>query len=108
MARNIEKNPFSLYDFLGYFIPGAMTLILIFIVYKGGNDILNNQTFDISNFWNIHTCTNLVEIISKSVYNKGVVLVVFILASYILGSLISYLSAITVEVFFYKNIWLSI
>ena len=115
MAKNIEKNPFSLYDFLGHFIPGAMALTLFLIVYKGCHDILNSQDllinnfidvirnwndiryFDISKFWDVQIYIDLIRIISKPEYNKGIVSVIFILVSYISGSLISYLSSQTIE-----------
>lgn len=125
MAKNIEKNPFSLYDFLGHFIPGAMALTLFLIVYKGCHDILNSQDlsinnlidvirnwndiryFDISKFWDVQIYIDLIRIISKPEYNKGIVSVIFILVSYISGSLISYLSSQTIEKLLVKKNWIS-
>ena len=94
MGRNIEKNPFSLYDFLGHFIPGAMALILLFIIYQGFEEIKTGY-FDISKFCDISTYANFINRISN--YNIGIVFISFILASYISGNLISYLSSQSIE-----------
>ena len=96
MGRNIEKNPFSLYDFLGHFIPGAMALIILFIIYQGFTEIKNGY-FDVSKFCEISTYANFINRISK--YNIGIIFISFILASYISGTLISYLSSQTIEIF---------
>jgi hypothetical protein len=40
----MKQNPFSIYDFLGYFIPGATTIYLIQIV----NIIKKNNCIDLN------------------------------------------------------------
>ena len=75
MSRNIEKNPFSLYDFLGHFIPGAMALILLFIIYQGFAEIKNGY-FDISKFCDVYTYANFINRISN--YNIGISFISFL------------------------------
>lgn len=79
----MKQNPFSLYDFLGYFIPGASTIYLIFII----NFFKSNNSFDLDLFLNILPNAN----------TAGVLL--FLIISYVLGHLISYVSSITVETY---------
>lgn len=86
-----EKNPFSLFDFLGYFFPGAFALLILWSLY-----IVCTKD-------NILPISYITE--SISYYSNGKALdivkvaVPFILFAYILGHLISYLSAISVEFF---------
>ncbi len=77
----IEKNPFSLYDFLGYFIPGAIFLYGIMFALK--YDPIANTSFP---FLQMNIDQYLIVI----------------LVCYIIGHLISYLSSVSVEVF---SIW---
>ena len=83
----IKQNPFSIYDFLGYFIPGAITFYILII------------------FLNLDSINSLRDIIEITNENKefefGKALF-FILISYSLGHLISYISSITIERF---SIW---
>jgi|YelNatPaOPRAMG01_1025707.scaffolds.fasta_scaffold118533_2 hypothetical protein len=77
----IEKNPFSIYDFLGYFIPGAFFVYgLVFIL-----SIINRNT------------TNLLDI--KLDIDQYLIAIII---CYIIGHITSYLSSITVEVF---SVW---
>lgn len=77
----IKQNPFSLYDFLGYFIPGAL-LIYSFIALDYINEanfpVMENITYDASNFG-----------VDKIFF--------FIIISYALGHLTNFLSSITIE-----------
>lgn len=78
----IKQNPFSLYDFFGYFIPGALTVYIILFSIKA-NDLNNvdqlslilndDNTFQIENF------------------------LFFIIISYSIGHLINFTSSITIE-----------
>ncbi|WP_299242988.1 hypothetical protein [uncultured Aquimarina sp.] len=78
----MKQNPFSLYDFLGYLIPGS-TLIYLFL-------ILENWTDDKS-------AKNIESIFSSvSKYNFQEIFF-FIIASYALGHLISFISSISIE-----------
>lgn len=76
--ERIKKSPFSLYDFLGYFIPGALFCYLFVMV------------FDIEKIrW-----LNIVFFDRLSLFNKSVA---FIIMSYVLGHVINYLSSLTIE-----------
>lgn len=80
---NFNQNPFSLYDFLGYFIPGALLLyILNCIDWSGGILILINA-------------------IKLKLDNENYL--PFVICAYITGHLLSFLSSITIEKF---SIWL--
>ncbi|SDR65867.1 hypothetical protein [Christiangramia echinicola] len=82
----IKQNPFSVYDFLGYFIPGAL-VIYVFLIISNSNEfesissvftvIGNNKSLEIDN------------------------LLFFIILSYGLGHLINFLSSITIERYSY-------
>jgi hypothetical protein len=78
----MRQNPFSLYDFLGYLIPGS-TLIYLYL-------ILNNWT-DKDSARNIETVLS-----SVSKYNFQEIFF-FVIVSYALGHLISFISSISVE-----------
>lgn len=77
---DIKPNPFSLYDFLGYFTPGALT------IYGG---ILVRAHIE-----GPLTLENAPEAISIS---KSELYVPFILSAYLLGHFLSFLSSVTVE-----------
>ena len=73
----IKQNPFSIYDFLGYLIPGT-TLIygLIFV----------SSNYDVKTFYDEISC-----------YESLTASVPFIILSYITGHLISFISSYTIE-----------
>lgn len=76
----MNQNPFSLYDFLGYFIPGALILAIIYIsIY-------------------CNTCrVDYCKILTSVPELKLGSIVMVILLSYSLGHIFSFLSSITVE-----------
>ena len=76
-----KQNPFSLYDFFGYLIPGA-TLIYTYLIFEY---IGNNPDFEIK---------SLISEFSTLNY-EGIL--IFIILSYSLGHLLSFLSSITIE-----------
>jgi hypothetical protein len=77
----IKQNPFSVYDFLGYLIPGSLVIYAYLIV-----DYLKNQThFDVQDFIDNFSNVKL----------EGVFF--FIIISYTIGHLISFASSITIE-----------
>ena len=78
----IKQNPFSLYDFLGYFVPGALIIYLYLIV-----DYIktNCGTFKISEF--LASTSDL----------KPEQFLFFVIISYAVGHLINFISSITVE-----------
>jgi len=78
----IKQNPFSIYDFLGYFIPGALMIYIILFLLKIHDfnnldqftTVLNNdRTFQLDSF------------------------LFFIIISYSTGHLINFISSITIE-----------
>lgn len=79
--KMIKQNPFSIYDFLGYFIPGATSIYLIQIV----NIIKKNNCLDL----------NIVLTSFPTVRIEGIL--IFLILSYVIGHLISYISSITIE-----------
>lgn len=80
----IQQNPFSLYDFLGYFIPGALALYLLFIL--GLHDLLDSN-----------------DIISKIVLgdeNGNFSYYLFlVIISYSFGHIINFCSSMLVETY---------
>ena len=79
----LSKSPFSLYDFLGYFIPGALFCYLFAIV------------FDIEEIkW-----LNIEFFLGLRVFDQSVA---FTLFSYVFGHAINYLSTLTIEKY---SIW---
>ncbi|MCR9015554.1 hypothetical protein [Aquiflexum gelatinilyticum] len=80
----IKQNPFSLYDFLGYFIPGAITFYIILILMVGDD---------------INSIQDIIKIASENKEFQFDKALFFIIISYCLGHLISYLSSITIENF---------
>lgn len=78
----IKQNPFSLYDFLGYFIPGALLIYLIIF-------FLN---FDASNY--DYTINQFIVNENNIKFQN---LLFFTIASYALGHLVNFSSSILVE-----------
>lgn len=77
----MKQHPFSLYDFLGYFTPGAILLYLIFII--DASKQLDSIT--------IEGVLNLLPSLKIESFILGLIL------SYSLGHLLSFFSSITVE-----------
>lgn len=91
MAMNLtlsNKNPFSTFDFLGYLFPGAFMLILAYALSDG---------FKHPDITSVDAYTILHEFATKSTI---VSVVLFIVFSYMIGHLTSYLSSVTVELFY--------
>ena len=78
----MKQNPFSLYDFLGYLIPGA-TLIYLFLVINSCGGNLEN--YDLSKI-----VTSVTQYELQKVF-------FFIIVSYALGHIISFISSISIE-----------
>lgn len=82
-----NKNPFSTFDFLGYFFPGSFALILCYLFSNiEFNDVEIPQAFT--------------KLHSLFVYHELIAIFFFIILAYITGHLISYLSSATIERFF--------
>ncbi len=77
----MKQNPFSLYDFLGYFVPGALVLYLYFIIeqFKKSNKFVLLDALENANNPNIES------------------ILPFVIISYVLGHFLSYISSITIE-----------
>lgn len=82
----LKQNPFSLYDFLGYFTPGAIFLYCVLLALGH----LDTKGFSLSY---VNTYLS---------FEKAEIYVPFILAAYIVGHFLGFLSSITIERF---SIW---
>ncbi|WP_109829313.1 hypothetical protein [Reichenbachiella versicolor] len=80
----MKQNPFSLYDFLGYLIPGS-TLIYAYLVFK-------KWGVNISDF-------NLEYLFSSMFQSYSQDILFFVIMAYSLGHLMSFISSITIEKF---------
>lgn len=83
----MEKNPFSLYDFLGYLFPGLLSLLAIrYFVYTSCDDYFSIKSFPVIFKWN-----NSID--------KWELIALFVILSYVAGHIISYLSSVIIEYF---------
>jgi hypothetical protein len=92
MQTLLQKNPFSLYDFLGYLFPGGFFLLIISLF----NSI---EVINVCNIINGIVGKNSVFTERITFYNT----LFFTISSYIVGQLLSYISTLTVERF---SLWL--
>ncbi len=82
--QNMNKqNPFSLYDFLGYLIPGALAIYAVLTI----NYIDKSAEFNLDLFIDKFSKVNLENVF------------VFVITAYSLGHLLSYISSITIEAY---------
>jgi hypothetical protein len=84
----MEKNPFSLFDFLGYFIPGAFGLYLIYFL-QNEEGLESYFKFD-----NVKTFNTDISILY---------ITFFVIIAYTLGHILSFLSTLTIENF---TVWM--
>ena len=77
----IEQNPFSLYDFFGYFIPGALLMFLLYLIPK------------------LDYSMGFFDYIDQITIGGFEAYLPFIIISYIVGHLQSFLSSYTIERF---------
>lgn len=76
-----KQNPFSLYDFLGYFTPGAIFIYggtLAYIHENGSTNIIN-------------------DFLDAITFNNAGAYIPFILISYVMGHILNFISSITIE-----------
>jgi hypothetical protein len=85
----MKQNPFSLFDFMGYFTPGATFFYMLYIITYCQGDPVEN----ITDLQTILTSFPAVGI-------EGVL--IFLISSYTIGHIISYLSSLTIETY---SIW---
>jgi hypothetical protein len=83
-----KQNPFSFYDFLGYFTPGAVFLYALVLIAPKTSVLNSFSTF----------LDQIREIDKVALY------VPFVLLAYVLGHVLSFLSSITIEIY---SIWSS-
>lgn len=84
----MEKNPFSLFDFLGYFIPGAFGLFLVYFLQNDNGLVFY---FRVENVQSLNTDISILYI------------TFFVILSYTLGHILSFLSTLTIENF---TVWM--
>lgn len=77
----MKQNPFSLYDFLGYFIPGTTLIYVVYIINTCKS--LSKVTF-----------TTIIDSFPKLQF-EGIIFIMIL--GYLIGHVFSYLSSITVE-----------
>lgn len=86
----MEKNPFSIYDFMGYLFPGILTLFML-QSYCGGSP------FRIEDFLDFEQINDITKGFGESFSLESSV--IWIVLSYTIGHIMSYMSSITVEYF---------
>lgn len=90
----MEKNPFSIYDFMGYLFPGIIALFFFQLMWDG-ND---NSIYNILNITNFEEITKKVD---QSINLETSVICV--VCAYVIGHIIAYISSVTVEYFANKT-----
>ena len=86
----MNKNPFSIYDFLGYLFPGLVALMAVtYVAFSLEQSV--NKLFSITNFKDVFTIE-----VSISEWQSTVVIIIL---SYIAGHIVAYLSSVVVEKF---------
>lgn len=78
----IKQNPFSLYDFLGYFIPGALLIYLVLFI-----DYLESLKVDF----------NISIFLAEGSKFQIEKVLFFVIISYAIGHMLNFISSITVE-----------
>lgn len=91
----MDKNPFSLYDFLGYLFPGMVTLMLIVCLVHLHKTY--GQSIPIDSYFRIKEFATAIEENKVLPWLENTVLVVVI--AYIAGHITAYLSSRTIEYF---------
>lgn len=83
----VSKNPFSLYDFLGYFVPGAFMLFALMVA---SND--NKELVRVIGDIDMDSVSKICDLKMDSIS-----VLLFAIVSYIIGHFLSYTSSITIE-----------
>ena len=97
----MNKNPFSIYDFMGYLFPGVLCSVFLYLVFHFDGDM--SKLTDVAQLKIALSNTNTGFDLDKSI--------MFVVFSYILGHIVSYMSSLTVEqfairVFDYPSVYL--
>ena len=86
-----DKNPFSIYDFLGYLFPGIVAILVVFIVRQS----VVSSNIDLFDCLHVK---NIMEMIRQEMnLNWLEASVAIVVVSYIAGHIVAYLSSLTVE-----------
>lgn len=88
----MSKNPFSIYDFMGYLFPGVVCSIFLYLVFYFHADM--SKISDVCLLKEALSVSNTNFDLDKSI--------MFIVFSYILGHVVSYTSSLTIEQFAIK------
>lgn len=87
----MEKNPFSIHDFLGYVLPGGVAILLAYMVYKNPQcNYMTSQDF-------IDSIINTITALKRKGFSTIELSIATIIISYIAGHLVAYMSSITIE-----------
>ena len=86
----MEKNPFSIYDFMGYLFPGILTLFLL-------QSFMGEDTFSIKDLLDLEQIRTITNNFGESFSLESSI--ICIVLSYTIGHIMSYMSSITVEYF---------
>lgn len=88
----MKQNPFSLYDFLGYVIPGALALMLIGFFHELNTISSISEGYkDALNFLGKVKPGGSLSLLEETA--------IFIILAYIVGHIVAYLSSLTIEKF---------
>ena len=90
----MDKNPFSIYDFMGYLFPGILALFFIQLIWDG-----NDNSF--YNILNIATFEEITKKVDKSINLETSVFCVVL--AYVIGHIIAYISSVSIEYFANKT-----
>lgn len=84
----MKKNPFSIYDFMGYLFPGLTVLYILYYLHSCYWDLFQVIDMDI-------LCNAINKIGSRFNLDKSVLIII---TAYVIGHLVSYVSSLTVEI----------
>lgn len=90
----MDKNPFSIYDFMGYLFPGILVLFFIQLIWDGNDN-------SIYNIFNITTFEEITKKVAKSINLETSVICVVL--AYVIGHIIAYISSVSIEYFANKT-----
>ena len=85
----MEKNPFSIYDFMGYLFPGLTVLYILYYLHSCQWDLFRATEMNV-------LCSSINRIDGKFNFDKSVLVII---VAYVIGHLVSYVSSLTVEIF---------
>ena len=85
----MSKNPFSLYDFMGYLFPGLLFIIIMVYVF--------NEDFDVANIFRMKSLVDAVGIGGPTFdLDKSILIIIL---GYVTGHFVAYTSSLTIENF---------